>query len=230
MSGDPTPRGRFITLEGGEGAGKSTQGDRLRRRLEARGIDVVTTREPGGSPRAEAIRGFVLSGGAKRLGAFAETLLFAAARADHVERTIAPALARGAFVICDRFADSTRVYQGEVGEVPARLLRSLERIATRGTRPDLTLVLDVPAKLGLARAGQRRELSGEARDRYESEGLPFHASVRNAFLTIAAAEPGRCAVVDASGPPDSVERFVWAEVEGRLLTSEAGTEEPAYAG
>ena len=211
-------RGRFITLEGGEGAGKSTQSERLRRRLEARGIRVVTTREPGGSERAETIRSLLLSGAVKPYGAFAETLLFASARADHIDRTIAPALEDGAFVICDRFADSTRVYQGEVGEVPRVLVSALERVAVRSAPPDLTLVLDVPAKLGLARASQRRELAGEARDRFEAEGLSFHSRVREAFLAIAAAEPERCAVVDAAGPPDSVERLIWAEVEARLLT------------
>ena len=211
-------RGRFITLEGGEGAGKSTQSERLRRRLEARGIRVVTTREPGGSERAETIRSLLLSGAVKPYGAFAETLLFASARADHIDRTIAPALEDGAFVICDRFADSTRVYQGEVGEVPRVLVSALERVAVRSASPDLTLVLDVPAKLGLARASQRRELAGEERDRFEAEGLSFHSRVREAFLAIAAAEPERCAVVDAAGPPDSVERLIWAEVEARLLT------------
>ncbi len=211
-------RGRFITLEGGEGAGKSTQSERLRRRLEARGIRVVTTREPGGSERAETIRSLLLSGAVKPYGAFAETLLFASARADHIDRTIAPALEGGAFVICDRFADSTRVYQGEVGEVPRVLVSALERVAVRSASPDLTLVLDVPAKLGLARASQRRELAGEERDRFEAEGLSFHSRVREAFLAIAAAEPERCAVVDAAGPPDSVERLIWAEVEARLLT------------
>ncbi|MGA0593889.1 dTMP kinase [Enterovirga sp. CN4-39] len=211
-------RGRFITLEGGEGAGKSTQSERLRRRLEARGIRVVTTREPGGSERAETIRSLLLSGAVKPYGAFAETLLFASARADHIDRTIAPALENGAFVICDRFADSTRVYQGEVGEVPRVLVSALERVAVRSASPDLTLVLDVPAKLGLARASQRRELAGEERDRFEAEGLSFHSRVREAFLAIAAAEPERCAVVDAAGPPDSVERLIWAEVEARLLT------------
>ena len=216
--------GCFITFEGGEGAGKSTQGARLRRRLEARGVSVLTTREPGGSPRAEAIRTFILSGAAKRSGAFAETLLFASARADHLDRTIAPALAKGAFVICDRFSDSTRVYQGEVGAVPRELVSALERVAVRGTRPDLTLILDVPAKLGLARASQRREISGEAQDRYEEEGLAFHGRVRDAFLKIAAAEPDRCVVIDAAGPPDSVERLIWAEVEGRLLTPDQAVE------
>jgi dTMP kinase len=224
-----TTPGRFITLEGGEGAGKSTQSERLGRRLEARGIQVIRTREPGGSPRAEAIRAVLLSGGAKRYGPFAETLLFASGRADHIDQTVSAALAEGAFVICDRFSDSTRVYQGAVGEVPRPLISALERIAVRDTRPDLTLVLDVPAKLGLARASQRRELTGEARDRFEEEGLAFHTKVREAFLAIAAAEPERCAVVDAAGPPDSVERLIWAEVEARLLTPDAPVGDTADA-
>jgi dTMP kinase len=210
--------GRFITLEGGEGAGKSTQCERLKRRLEARGIRVVTTREPGGSPRAEEIRSFLLFGGARRFGPFAETLLFASARADHLDTCIRPALDEGAFVICDRFADSTRVYQGAVGQVPLPLVSALERVAVGRTRPDLTLILDVPAKLGLARASQRRELAGGAADRYEAESLAFHGRVREAFLAIAAVEPERCAIVEAAGPPDSVERLIWAEVEARLLT------------
>ena len=217
--------GRFITLEGGEGAGKSTQSERLRRRLEARGLLVITTREPGGSPRAEVIRRFLLSGRGKPYGTFAETMLFASARADHVDRTIRPALDGGAYVICDRFVDSTRVYQGCVGDVPASLIAALERVATRETRPDLTLVLDVPAKLGLARASQRSELSGVAIDRFEAEGVSFHTQVRDAFLAIAAGEPERCAVIDAAGAPDSVERLIWAEVEARLLTPDAAVED-----
>jgi dTMP kinase len=222
--------GRFITLEGGEGAGKSTQSERLRRRLEARGIRVITTREPGGSPRAETIRAFLLSGAGKPYGPFAETMLFASARADHLDNTIRPALGGGAFLICDRFVDSTRVYQGHVGEVPGTLIASLERVATDGTRPDLTLVLDVPAKLGLARASQRRELAGGATDRFEAESLSFHTRVRDAFLAIAAAEPERCAVIDAAGAPDSVERLIWAEVEARLLTPDPAVEDMRHAG
>ena len=211
-------RGRFLTLEGGEGAGKSTQGRRLKRRLEAMGLEVMLTREPGGSPRAERIREVLLGGEPKAYGPFAEGLLFAAARADHVDQTIGPALGRGAFVVCDRFTDSTRVYQGVLGEVSERVLASLERVALGVVTPDLTLVLDVPAKLGLARATERRQASGQAADRFETEGVAFHSRIREAFLAIAAAEPNRCAVVDASGPPDNVERLIWAEVEQRLLT------------
>lgn len=209
--------GRFLTLEGGEGAGKSTQLRRLRDRLSAQGYEVVTTREPGGSPRAEAIRALVLGGGAKRFGAFAETLLFAAARADHVERIVRPALMRGAIVICDRFIDSTRVYQGRLAAVPEPVLRALERVALGDVRPNLTIVIDVPPKLGLARAVHRREISGGHADRFEEEGLSFHAEVRDGFLAIAAAEPERCAVVDGAGPPEGVERMIWAETEARLL-------------
>lgn len=212
-------RGRFVTLEGGEGAGKSTQIRRLRARLEREGLEVVTTREPGGSPRAETIRAFVLRGGARRNGAFAETLLFAAARADHVDRLVRPALERGAFVLCDRFADSTRVYQGRLGIVPEAAISALERVSLRGVSPDLTVVVDVPPKLGLARAGQRRELAGEALDRFEGESLAFHDGVRAGFLAVAAAEPDRCVVVDGSVAPESVERAIWAEIAARLLAT-----------
>lgn len=215
----PEKRGRFISFEGGEGAGKSTQVRRLQARLMGQGTEVIVTREPGGSPRAEAIRDIVLNGAAKPFGAFAEALLFGAARADHVDRVIEPALARGAVVICDRFLDSTRVYQGTLGDVPRRVIASLERITLRACEPDLTVLLDVPTKLGLARAEQRRELAGESTDRFEKESLSFHDRVRDAFLAIAAAEPDRVAIVDASAAPDRVERVIWAEVEARLLTS-----------
>src|SRR5689334_16425665 len=142
-------RGRFITFEGGEGTGKSTQVQRLARQLISRGIEVVLTREPGGSPGAEAIRHVLLSGAAKPLGPDAEAMLFAAARDDHVRSLIAPALARCQWVLCDRFADSTRVYQGALGQVDPRLIRSLERIAVGDCVPDLTLILDLPAFVGL---------------------------------------------------------------------------------
>src|SRR5246127_4452807 len=145
-------RGRFITLEGGEGAGKSTQAERLAARLRALAIGVVVTREPGGSAGADILRHVLLSGAAKPLGPVAETLLFAAARDDHIRATIAPALAEGRWVICDRFIDSTRVYQGTLGEVDAKLIRSLERMTVADTMPDLTFVLDLAPETGLARA------------------------------------------------------------------------------
>lgn len=209
-------RGRFITFEGGEGAGKSTQLRLLQQRLASRGIEVVATREPGGSPRAESIRALLLSAKVMPLGAFAETLLFAAARADHVERTIAPSLCRGAFVLCDRFLDSTRVYQGALGHLTDAALTALERGSVGRTRPDLTLILDLPAETGLARATARRAGLGEAVDRFESEAASFHARVRDAFLEIARSEPERCVVIDAAGLAAEVETRIWSAVELRL--------------
>ncbi len=200
--------GLFVSFEGGEGAGKSTQVERLRVRLGRQGREVVVTREPGGSPRAEAIRALVLGGQARGYGRFAETMLFAAARADHVDATIRPALARGAVVLCDRFTDSTRVYQGAVGGIPLAAVAALESAATGGIRPTLTLVLDLPAALGLERARRRRALGQP--DRFEGEGLGYHERVREAFLRIAAAEPDRCVVIDAAGSPDAVEAAIWA--------------------
>ena len=160
-------RGRFITFEGGEGTGKSSHAALLAQRLRSLGVGVMLTREPGGSPGAEIIRHVLLSGAAKPLGAAAEAILFAAARDDHVRNTIAPALARGRWVICDRFTDSTRVYQGELGGVDDKLLRALERVTVGDLKPDLTFVLDAPVEVGMARAEKRR---GDATgDRFESE-------------------------------------------------------------
>ncbi|MGU3494183.1 dTMP kinase [Xanthobacteraceae bacterium A53D] len=205
-------QGRFITLEGGEGTGKSTQAKRLAAALEAQGRSVVVTREPGGSPGAEAIRHVILSGAAKDYGPTAEALLFAAARADHVDTLIRPALLTGKWVVCDRFIDSTRVYQGVLGSVSGTLLDELEDLMVGDARPDLTLILDVPPEVGLARAAAR----GEGADRFESEGLAFHAKVREAFLALAKADPDRCAVVDASGTPDEVAARIWEVVVARL--------------
>jgi dTMP kinase len=217
-SGGNMRRGRFITFEGGEGAGKSTQVQRLVARLEERGIEVVATREPGGSPKAEALRDVLLSGGAARFGAAGEAILFSAARIDHVDNTIAPALARGAWVVSDRFADSTRAYQGTLGRLDSGLIRELERIAIASARPDLTIFLDIPSEAGLLRVSRRR--NGEPADRFEAEGIEFHAKLRKAFLDIAAAEPERCVVVNALAPEDDVAAAVWDEVERRLLTEQ----------
>ena len=206
--------GKFITLEGGEGAGKSTQARLLAEHLRSLGHECVVTREPGGSPVAEALREVILSGVAAPLGPSAETVLFAAARIDHVVQTILPALARGAFVICDRFTDSTRVYQGALGKVDPGLIRTLEEIATAQCRPDLTVMLDLPARIGLARAAARR--AQQAADRYEAEGLAFHEGLRLAFLEIAASEPARCKVVDASQGPDKVAQVIKAMVQSLL--------------
>ncbi len=206
-------RGRFITLEGGEGTGKSTQARRLAAHLRARGHEVVETREPGGSPGAEAVRHVLLSGAAQPFGPAAEALLFAAARADHMDTLIAPALAAGRMVVCDRFIDSTRVYQGALGRVDAPLLQGLEAVSTSGLRPDLTLVLDVPPAVGLARAAAR----GQGSDRFEKEGPAYHAAVREAFLALAQAEPERCVLVDATGAEDEVAGRIIATLEARLF-------------
>ncbi len=209
-------RGLFITFEGGEGAGKSTQVERLSRRLRGMGRETVLTREPGGSPRAERIRASILGGEGKGFGPFAEALMFSAARADHLETVIRPALARGAVVVCDRFADSTRAYQGSRGEVDPSLLLALERVVVGPTRPDLTLILDVPAEIGLRRAAARRQEGRQRADRFEQEDIGFHARLREAFLAIARAEPDRCVVLDARGDPDTIAENVWAAVRERL--------------
>ena len=216
--------GRFITFEGGEGAGKSTQIERLSRRLRAAGIDTVTTREPGGPPRAERIRAALLCGQVKPLGANAETLLFAAARAAHLDATIRPALARGAFVLCDRFADSTRVYQGALGRVDPGFIAALERVVLEDTRPDLTLILDVPAETGLARAAARRRQRGESADRFEGEAVAYHEGLRAAFREIAALEPERCVVIDAAPDPAAVAEAIRAAVSERLRPGRTGAE------
>jgi dTMP kinase len=208
--------GRFVTFEGGEGAGKSTQIARLRARLEKLGHPVLVTREPGGSPLAEEIRSFILNGHAKPLGPFAEALMFAAARIDHLDKTIKPALKKGTTVLCDRFADSTRAYQGSSGAISSEAIDDLERVALAGTKPDLTLILDLPAEVGLARAGERQARKGESMDRFEDEGLSFHQKLRQAYLAIAEAAPQRCAVIDADQPADDVEAAIWAALCKRL--------------
>jgi dTMP kinase len=207
-------RGRFITFEGGEGAGKSTQAAMLEGRLKSLAVRVLLTREPGGSTGAEIIRYVLLSGAAKPLGAEMETLLFAAARDDHVRTTIAPALARGAWVICDRFLDSTRVYQGALGNVDPRIIRSLERVTIADAMPDLTFILDLPAEIGLKRAAERR--GGKGADRFEQEALAFHNALREAYREIVAREPGRCVLVDAQKSPAMVAEEIWAVVTERL--------------
>jgi dTMP kinase len=208
-----TPRGRFITFEGGEGAGKSTQVTRLADRLRIQGLEVVTTREPGGSPGAEAIRHLLLSGAAKKLGPEGEAMLFAAARSDHVDNVIRPALERGAWVVCDRFHDSTRIYQGVLGNVDPKLINALERITVGDIAPDLTIVLDVPVELGLERAKAR----GEKADRFESENLEYHNWLRVAYRRLVEHEPDRCVLVDATANPDAVAVRVWMIVAERLV-------------
>jgi dTMP kinase len=207
-------RGRFITFEGGEGTGKSTHSKMLGARIKALGIDVVLTREPGGSPGAEAIRHVLLSGVAKPLGAEAEALLFAAARDDHVRNTIEPALVRGAWVISDRFIDSSRVYQEHLGGADAKFMRALERVTVGGLEPDLTFIMDAPADVGLARASKRR--AGGATDRFEAESAGFHEALREAYRELATTEPGRCIVIDATEPKPQVAERIWKIVCERL--------------
>jgi dTMP kinase len=205
--------GKFISFEGGEGAGKSTQVRRLASYLTDRGHEVTVTREPGGTPIAEAIRAFILSGEAKALGAESEAVLFAAARADHVDKVIRPALARGAWVLCDRFIDSTRVYQGSGDGVDPALVRALERVAVGETRPDLTVILDVPAEIGMRRMAER---TGSP-DRFESDDLARHEMRRQAYLDIARREPERCVVVDAARSEEKVADSIRRIVDLRLL-------------
>jgi dTMP kinase len=207
-------RGRFITLEGGEGAGKSVQARRLEERLATLGLAVVRTREPGGSPGAEALREAILSGFGAEFSPAGQALLFAAARLDHLEKTILPALTNSAWVISDRFADSTRAYQGAAENLPPEFISSLERLTVGANRPDLTLILDLDPEVGLKRAAERRQ-AGPA-DRFESEGLRFHQTLRRAFLEIAAAEPWRCVVIDADTSEDDVAAAIWSAVESRL--------------
>ena len=208
-------RGRFITLEGGEGAGKSTQAKLLAETLAGLGVPVVVTREPGGSPGAEALRAIILSGKAAPFGPAGEAILFSAARIDHIDRLIAPALDEGAWVISDRFADSTRAYQGAAGRLDPALIASLERVAVGDVRPDLTLILDLAVEKGMARAAVRRGEKGVT-DRFESEGDAFHQTLRQAFLDIARGEPDRCAIIDADKPPLEVAQAIWVCVRERL--------------
>jgi dTMP kinase len=213
--GAEVERGFFITFEGGEGAGKSTQIDRLAKKLHAKKYDVLLTREPGGSPGAEAVRHVLLSGAAESFGPEMEALLFAAARSDHVEQVIRPAVARGAIVLCDRFLDSSRVYQGVTGGLDPAFMASVERVAINGMMPDMTLILDIDPAEGLKRATARRG-AGDLPDRFEKETLAIHQRRREAFLAIAAAEPDRCVVVDASRDAGEVQDIITAAVFAAL--------------
>lgn len=200
--------GHFITFEGGEGAGKSTQIARLKSFLESRGRTVVVTREPGGSPGAEKIRQLLLSGEARDLGPRGEAMLFAAARADHVDTTIKPALERGDWVLCDRYADSTRVYQGEAG-VDGAYLKLLETAAVAGVYPELTLLIDVPAEIGLSRVAARSKTDDSGGpDRFEGEAMKVHQRRRKMFLELAHEEAHRFAVIDGSKDLDQVESAI----------------------
>jgi dTMP kinase len=210
-------RGRFITFEGGEGSGKSTQIKTLAQHLEAAKLRAIVTREPGGSPGAEIIRHLVLSGMGKLLGPDAETLLFAAARDDHVRTVIEPALNQGIWVLCDRFSDSTRVYQGRLGKVAPEFLNAMERVTIGDLKPDLTIILDVPVEVGMQRAAARR--GTRAPDRFEAEDIRFHQDLRDAYRQIAAAEPERCVLIDANADAGTVAANVWAALRDRLFAA-----------
>lgn len=212
MRHETVETGKLITFEGGEGAGKSTQVAILVERLRRAGRHAIATREPGGSPGAEDIRETLLSGKVKQFGPFAEALLFSIARQDHVDTVISDALARGQWVVCDRFLDSTRVYQGGSGGVPAPVISALERLTLRGVMPNLTVMLDIPVEEGLARAGRRRG----ALDRFESQEMAEHERIRRAFIDIAEEEPNRCVVIDARKPEALVAEDVWEAVAERL--------------
>jgi dTMP kinase len=220
-------QGLFVTFEGGEGTGKSTQIRLLADRLRRRGVDVLVTREPGGSPGAEAVRHVILSGAAEEYGTRMEAVLFAAARNDHVEEVIRPALASGAVVLCDRYMDSSRVYQGITGNLEPAFVQNLERVAVNGVIPDCTIILDVPAVEGLRRARLRTGGHGEPveLDRFEKEELDTHEKRREAFLDIAEADPLRCRVVDASGAADEIADKVLAIVEPLLPIEASRTRE-----
>jgi dTMP kinase len=215
----PPTRGRFITFEGGEGSGKSTHIRTIAERLKATKC-VLVTREPGGSPGAEIIRHLVLAGMGKLLGPDAETLLFAAARDDHVRSVIQPALNQGIWVLCDRFTDSTRAYQGGLGKVAPGLLNAMERVTIGDLKPDLTVILDVPVEVGMKRAAQRRG-DGVA-DRFEAEDMNFHRELRDAYRQIAAADPARCVLIDAAADVDTVAANIWTALQERLLAAAAG--------
>ena len=214
--------GKLITFEGGEGSGKSTQAQRLADSLRGRGDDVLLTREPGGSPFAEQVRGLILDPATAPHSALSEALLFYAARSDLLDTVIRPALAAGRWVICDRFSDSTRVYQGVAGGVEPAVLDRLEDMIVGRTRPDLTVILDLPADIGLARAADRRRANAGVvmqADAYEKRDLAFHERLRAGYAMIAKVEPQRCVLVDGAKSPDTIAAEIWAHVERRLTGS-----------
>ena len=206
------PAGTFITFEGGEGAGKSTQIRMLAEHLTQKGRQVTQTREPGGSPGAERIRALLVEGDADQWRPFTETLLHYAARHEHLCRTVRPALDRGDYVLCDRFADSTLAYQGYGQGVPLPRIRALHDLVTEGLEPDLTLILDLPVEKGLERA----EARGDGGMRYERMGLAFHKRLRDGFLEIARINPARCVLIDATGSIDQVNRSIMETIARRF--------------
>jgi dTMP kinase len=216
-----TRPGQLVTFEGGEGAGKSTQIERLAAMLRLAGLDPLVTREPGGTPGAEQIRRLLVEGPPERWLPLSEALLLLAARYDHVARLIAPALAAGRWVLCDRFMDSTRVYQGVAGAVGEAVIDRLHALVLGDLRPDLTVILDVPVATGL---GRRQDMAG--RQRYERMSGAFHERVRAGFLALARAEPERCVVIDANRPADTVAEDIRALVARRFGVDLGGPAQP----
>jgi dTMP kinase len=204
--------GIFITLEGGEGAGKSTLIKGLAARLEALGHEVVVTREPGGTEGAESIRNLLVTGDAARWTPLSELCLFYAAREDHLERLIRPSLVRGAVVLCDRFADSTRAYQGQAGGTGRKAVETMDALIVRDTQPDVTLILDIDPAIGLSRAAARRGTE----DRFEGKAVAFHTALRAAYLDLAQEFADRCVVLDATLAPDALQEAAWAVVAQRI--------------
>jgi dTMP kinase len=211
-------RARFITFEGGEGVGKSTQVKRLLANLAETEIEAVRTREPGGTPKAEAVRSFILQGRSESWGAGSEAVLFAAARLNHVNELIAPNLAAGKWVISDRFHDSTRAYQGLTGGVDDKLIAALEALALDGHAPDLTIMLDMDPEIAFRRVAQRAIEDGLALtgDRFEKEDIEWHKRLRDSFLSIAKANPNRCVVISADQGEDALEAAIWAVVSDKF--------------
>src|SRR5258708_5695136 len=208
-------RGKFISFEGGEGSGKSRQIKKLAERSDAAKLRAIVTREPGGAPGAEIIRHLLLSGMGKLLGPDAETLLFAAARDDHVRTVIEPTLSQGTWVLCDRFFDSTRAYQGRLGQVAPGVLNAMQRVTIGDLKPDLTIILDVPVEVGLQRAATRR--GSGAPDRFEAEDIKFHQDLRDAYRQIAADDPQRCVLIDANTNPEAVAAQIWTALRDHLF-------------
>ncbi|MCH8082031.1 MAG: dTMP kinase [Proteobacteria bacterium] len=208
--------GKFITFEGGEGAGKSTQIKHLAAHLESQGIPVLTTREPGGSEGAEAIRELLVTGEPDRWDASSEALLNFAARRNHVETVIKPALEKGIWVLSDRFADSTTVYQGLAGGLGEDNIKKLYDLTLGNFAPDLTLILDLPAELGLKRSNRRHQISASNEDRYERKDKAFHQDLRAGFRKVARDNPERCVLVDATGSEEKIEKAIRRILKDRL--------------
>ncbi|MGD1933561.1 MAG: dTMP kinase [Candidatus Phaeomarinobacter sp.] len=212
--------GRFITFEGGEGAGKTTQIRRLIDALGSRGVETVATREPGGTKAAEEVRALLVRGAADRWTPLSEALLLNAARVDHLERLIRPALAKGQWGVSDRFADSTTAYQGRALKLGADVTGTLEHLTVGETRPDLTFILDLPVADGLARARAREADANAGEDRYEGFDVAFHEPLRQAFLDIAESNPDRCVIIDATEPQQNVAEAIWQAVAQRFAELE----------